>query len=231
MTNRRKFLVCLVLLALLATVLLFRRGRPPADVAPASPPKSALAPVRPKEDQPALVLAPRLPAVPPSANSQRSGASASVMPFQPPTTVDAAAPRDVATGFANALQSGDLVQASTYFPPQEQAFALSRLKLLVSSPRGLQQLTQAFAALDGQTPTMNEAGDLATYYDRTIYGPSPPIPLDRLPPGTDPDSVIRIPILMGYRNGRWFISTTTFGTLFAAVNNTPLPVTKPSAKP
>jgi hypothetical protein len=138
----------------------------------------------------------------------------------------AAALQNALTDIADLLRKGDLAAvARNYAPPgmeKEYLEDLQRYKAegAVGETR-LRVMANVFTTLAGQTPVIDPVKHRATLTDRIIYGINPPVPLDKLSPDTDPDTVIRIPLTFQEQNGHWYVSGEALGVLFGALHNVP----------
>jgi len=182
-----------------------------AAVAPSPTPASVQAPS-------AQVAAPVLPPAPKSvAPTPPAVTTAAPTAPAPAAPVDAnppsaqPAPPELASAIndmGSMIQSGDFIALmENYLPPQQMAaltpeqktFMESQIQQQIQTPQGQQQvklMTQMVQALPGLTPTINSAGDHATYQVPTPAGAAPAgTPL----PPTIPITFVKV-------DGRWYFS-------------------------
>jgi len=211
MKLRAPLTVILVAGVTIGAIWLFNKPAPApektaqAPVAQTAAPKAAPAPV-PK------VAAPVAPVVPASGASPQLSAADAPAPISsndPHADLNACI-----DDIANMLQSGNIMGlVDNYAPPQVLAQmppeAKAQMEAYLSDPRAQQQIqmmAQVFQGLKGVAPTMNDAGDRATYQI------TPPAAMaGALPPGTNMPETI--PITFMKQDGRWYISDGPGGGL------------------
>ena len=205
MKLRTPLTVLLVAGVTIGVIWLFNKPAPAAVKTAQAP-----APVAPPKVAPVHVPQVAAPVAPPAPVTQTSP------PLNAPIAADAPAP--ITTDFhsdlnaciddiATMLQTGNITGLiDNYAPPQLLAQmppeAKAQMEQYLSDPRAQQQIqmmAQVFEGLKGVAPTMNDAGDQATYQVAPPTGMA-----ESLPPGTNLPTTI--PITFIKKDGRWYIN-------------------------
>ncbi len=196
------FLGVVVFALLVALFLYFRQGAgssPPPASSPAPAPVARVAPSVLPLAPVAQVAAPVLPPAPAGASDPAG------------TNADVAALDNAVADIAHLLQKGNFEAVANNYSLPGQEKELLRVfqnfqKEGESGQIRLRQLSKVFVTMAGQTPEIHSGSNRAIFLDRTIYGIVPPIPLEKLPPGMDPDTIIRIPLVFAKQDGHWYLA-------------------------
>lgn len=171
---KKGYLICTLGVVVLLAAWLLRPATPASGPATAS---AAIATLPTPASTPAAqtIVAPPKLALAPQVVAPKIAPAPVV---KPATQVIIDAQKDLSTAIPDLVklvESGDLVTAwQTYAQPdhfaeiplERRAQVDDRLRALSTNPQGqmrVQVLTQALGALSTQTPTLNDAGDVATY--------------------------------------------------------------------
>jgi len=210
MKLRTPLTVLLVAGVTIGAIWLFNKPAPAAEKTAQAPTlKAALQTAPVHVAQVAAPLAPAVPASGESPSASAPDAPAPISSSDPHTDLNACI-----DDIANMLQSGNITGlVDNYAPPQVLAQmppeARAQMEEYMSAPQAQQQIqmmAQVFQGLKGVAPTMNDAGDRATYQITPPAGMAA-----TLPPGANiPET---IPITFVKQDGRWYIGDGPGGGL------------------